>query len=187
MYIQWNLWKNVLNSEVVLFLRFISLYRIRLGTRVAVLNSQVVPISQVVIKTGYTVLTLPGLFQTVTSATLITAAVTSDAWIPRVPSGVNATQGTSFCQIGVHVEVHVSMNFLAYDKDADCLTKDIIKICSLPMISISNYLCATDTILMFMKNLQSKYRWYWKVNKKTAESKQNGAIGDMATSRWDKA
>ena len=78
-----------------------------------------------VIKTGFTVLTLPGLFQTVTSAALITAAVTSDAWIPRVPSGVNATQGTSFCQIGVHVEV--SLNFLEYDKDADCLTKDIIK------------------------------------------------------------
>ncbi len=41
---------------VVLLLRFISVYRIRLGTpRVAVLNSQVVPICQVVIKTGFTV------------------------------------------------------------------------------------------------------------------------------------
>ncbi len=50
-----GLWKTVLNSEVVLFLRFISMYWIGLGTEVAVLNSQVVPISQVVLKTGFTV------------------------------------------------------------------------------------------------------------------------------------
>ncbi len=50
-----GLWKTVLNSELVLFLRFISVYRIRLGTWVAVLNSQVVSICQVVIKTGLTV------------------------------------------------------------------------------------------------------------------------------------
>ncbi len=42
-----GLWKTVLNSEVVLFLRFISVYWISLGTGVAVLNSQVVPISSV--------------------------------------------------------------------------------------------------------------------------------------------
>ncbi len=61
--IQWNLgirdtqWtvKTVLNSEVVLFLRFLSMSWIGLGTVVAVRNSQVVPISQVVLKTGFTV------------------------------------------------------------------------------------------------------------------------------------
>ncbi len=47
--------KTVLNSEVVLFLRSISMYWICIGTEVAVLNSQVVPISQVVLKTGFTV------------------------------------------------------------------------------------------------------------------------------------
>ncbi len=50
-----GLWKTVLNSEVVLFLRSISVYWIDLGTEVAVLNSQDVPISQVVLKTGFTV------------------------------------------------------------------------------------------------------------------------------------
>ncbi len=50
-----GLWKTVLNSEVVLFLRSISMYWIGLGTHVAVLNSQVVPISQVVLKTGFAV------------------------------------------------------------------------------------------------------------------------------------
>ncbi len=48
-------WKTVLNSEVVLFLRSISVYWIGLGTEVAALYSQVVPISQVVLKTGFTV------------------------------------------------------------------------------------------------------------------------------------
>ena len=48
--------KTVLNSEVVLVPRSISMYRIDLGTGVAVLNSQVVPISQVVLKTGFTVM-----------------------------------------------------------------------------------------------------------------------------------
>ncbi len=48
--------KIVLNSKVVLFLRFISMYWIDLGTEVGVLNSQVVPISQVVFRTGFTVL-----------------------------------------------------------------------------------------------------------------------------------
>ncbi len=48
-------WKTVLNSEVVLFLRSISVYWIGLGTGVVVLNSQVVPISQVVTETGITV------------------------------------------------------------------------------------------------------------------------------------
>ncbi len=47
--------KTVLNSEVVLFLRSNSMYGIDQGTEVAVLNSQVVLISQVVLKTGYTV------------------------------------------------------------------------------------------------------------------------------------
>ena len=47
--------KTVLNSEVVLFLRSISTYCIRLWTEVAALNSQGVPISQVVLKTGFTV------------------------------------------------------------------------------------------------------------------------------------
>ncbi len=47
--------KTVLNSEVVLFLRSISMYWIGIGTEVALLNSQVVPISQVVLKTGFTV------------------------------------------------------------------------------------------------------------------------------------
>ncbi len=46
-----GLWKTVLNSELLLFPRFISVYWIGLGTEVAVLNSQVVPISQVVVKT----------------------------------------------------------------------------------------------------------------------------------------
>ena len=50
-----RLWKTVLNLEVALFLRSISVYWIGLGTGVAVLNSQVVPISQVVLKTGSTV------------------------------------------------------------------------------------------------------------------------------------
>ncbi len=50
--------KTVLISEVVLFLRSISTYWIQLGTEVAVLNSQGVPISQVVSKTGFTVYTL---------------------------------------------------------------------------------------------------------------------------------
>ena len=62
--LQWNLgiigtpyglWKTVLNSEVVLFLRSISMYRIGLETEVAVLNSQVVLICQVVLKAGFTV------------------------------------------------------------------------------------------------------------------------------------
>ncbi len=47
--------KTVLNSEVVLFLRSISTYWTRLGTEVAVLNSQGVPISQVVLITSLTV------------------------------------------------------------------------------------------------------------------------------------
>ena len=47
--------KTVLNSEVVLFARSISMYWIDLGTEVVVLNSQVVPISQVIVKTGFTV------------------------------------------------------------------------------------------------------------------------------------
>ncbi len=47
--------KGVLNSEVVLFLRSIYTYWIRLQTEAAVLNSQDVPISQVVLKTGFTV------------------------------------------------------------------------------------------------------------------------------------
>ncbi len=42
-----RLWKTVLNSGVVLFLRSISVYWIGLGTEVTALNSQVVPISQV--------------------------------------------------------------------------------------------------------------------------------------------
>ena len=50
-----GLWETVLNSEVVLFLRSISMYWIGLGTEVAVLNSQVVPISQMVLKAGFTV------------------------------------------------------------------------------------------------------------------------------------
>ena len=65
--IQWNLGirdtqgTTVLNSEVVLFLRSISMCWIGLGTEVAVLNSQAVPISQVVLKTGFTVLCISGL------------------------------------------------------------------------------------------------------------------------------
>ncbi len=47
--------KADLNSEVVLFLRYISMYWIGIGTEVAVLNSQVVPTAQVVLKTGFTV------------------------------------------------------------------------------------------------------------------------------------
>ncbi len=50
-----GLWKTVLNSQVVWFLRSISMYWIGLGNHVAVLNCQVVPISQVVLKTGSTV------------------------------------------------------------------------------------------------------------------------------------
>ncbi len=50
-----GLWKTVLNSEVVSFLGSISMYWIGLGTEVVVLNSQVVPISQVVFKTCFTV------------------------------------------------------------------------------------------------------------------------------------
>ncbi len=44
-----------MNSEVVLFLRSIFMYRIGIGTETAVLNSQAAPISQVVLKTGFTV------------------------------------------------------------------------------------------------------------------------------------
>ncbi len=54
-----GLWKTVLNSEVVSFLSCISVFWIGLGTGVAALNSQVVPISQVVLnmlKTGFTVI-----------------------------------------------------------------------------------------------------------------------------------
>ncbi len=47
--------KTVLNSEVVLFLRSFPMWWIDLGTEVAVLNSQGVPISQVVLKTSFTV------------------------------------------------------------------------------------------------------------------------------------
>ncbi len=47
--------KSVLNSEVVLFLKSISMYWIDIGSDAVVLNSQVVPISHVVVKTGYTV------------------------------------------------------------------------------------------------------------------------------------
>ena len=47
--------RSVLHSEVVLFVRSISMYRVDLGTEVVVLNSQVVPVSQVVVKTGFTV------------------------------------------------------------------------------------------------------------------------------------
>ncbi len=62
--IQWNLGilgtpkglsKIALNSEVVLIFRSISMWWMDLGTGVAVLSSQVVPISQVVLKTGLTV------------------------------------------------------------------------------------------------------------------------------------
>ena len=60
-----GLWKTVLNSELVLFLRSISVYWIGLGTGVAALNSQVVPISQVVLKIGFTVIvateSIPGM------------------------------------------------------------------------------------------------------------------------------
>ena len=45
--------KTLLNYEVVLFIRSISMYC--LGTEVGVLNSQAVPISQVVLKTDLTV------------------------------------------------------------------------------------------------------------------------------------
>ncbi len=63
-HLQWNLGlgtpkglsKTALNSDVVLFLRSISMYWIGIGTEAAVLNSQAVPISQVVLKTGFTVL-----------------------------------------------------------------------------------------------------------------------------------
>ncbi len=44
-----------MNSEVVVFLGSIPMYWIEIGTKVAVLNSQVVPISQVVLKTGFIV------------------------------------------------------------------------------------------------------------------------------------
>ena len=47
--------KTVLNSEMVLFLMSTSMYWIGLGNEVAVLNSQIVPISQVILKTGFTV------------------------------------------------------------------------------------------------------------------------------------
>ena len=57
-----GLWKSVLKSKVVLFLRSISVYWIGLGIEVAALNSQVVPISQVVLKTGFTVY-MAGLLQ----------------------------------------------------------------------------------------------------------------------------
>ncbi len=50
-----GLWKTVLNSKVVLFLRSISTHWIGIWAGVAVLNSQVVPISQVVLKAGFTV------------------------------------------------------------------------------------------------------------------------------------
>ncbi len=53
-----GLWKTVLNSVVVLFLTSISMYWIFLWTEVTVLSSQVVPISQVVLKTGFTVYSL---------------------------------------------------------------------------------------------------------------------------------
>ncbi len=48
--------KTALNSEVVLFLRSISMYWLDIWAEVAVLNSQVIPISQVALKTGFTVL-----------------------------------------------------------------------------------------------------------------------------------
>ncbi len=41
------------------------MYLIRLGTQVAVANSQVVPICQVVIKAGFTVLSTANLFKSV--------------------------------------------------------------------------------------------------------------------------
>ncbi len=47
--------ETVLNSEVVLFLRSISMWQIDPGTEVAVLNSQFGPISQLGLKTGFTV------------------------------------------------------------------------------------------------------------------------------------
>ncbi len=50
--------KIVLNSEVVLFLRYISMYWTDLGAEVAVLNSQGAPISQVVLMIGFTVFVL---------------------------------------------------------------------------------------------------------------------------------
>ncbi len=60
-----GLWQTVLNSEVVLFLRSISMYWIGIGTDVAVLNSQGVPISQVVPKIGFTVYSNYGNWQLV--------------------------------------------------------------------------------------------------------------------------
>ncbi len=51
--------KAVLISEVVLFLGSISTEWIQLGTEVSVLNSQGVPICQVLLKTGFTVLICP--------------------------------------------------------------------------------------------------------------------------------
>ena len=56
--------KTVRNSEVVLFLMSISMYMywIELGTEVVVLNSQVVPNSQVVVKRGFTVVTVHHVF-----------------------------------------------------------------------------------------------------------------------------
>ncbi len=47
--------KTVLNSEVVLFLRYISMYWIDIGAAVVALNSHGVPISQVVLMTGFAV------------------------------------------------------------------------------------------------------------------------------------
>ncbi len=55
-----GLWKTVLHSGVVLFPRSMYMYWIGLGTEVAALNSQVVPISQVVLKTGFSVYTFRG-------------------------------------------------------------------------------------------------------------------------------
>ena len=60
-----GLWKTVLNTEVVLFLRSISMYWIGTGAEVARLNSQAVPISQVVLKTGFTVQRFPELAEAV--------------------------------------------------------------------------------------------------------------------------
>ena len=48
-----RLWKTALNSKVVLFHRFISMYWIGQVTEAAVFKSQAVPISQVVLKTGF--------------------------------------------------------------------------------------------------------------------------------------
>ncbi len=96
-----GLWKTVLNSEVVLFLRSISMSWIGIGIGVAVLNSHVVPISQVVLKTGFTLLAMTYFYKMQFKFTFMTIwqIVTPNTfnWFPNIHQDTSLAHCTHTC------------------------------------------------------------------------------------------